>query len=56
VGIVPYSPHINRLDENAAAADIDLSDEHLHAMEELFPPGAAAGDRHAPEGMTTVER
>ena len=53
---IPGTRRIKYLDENAAAADIELSDEHLHAVDLLFPPGAAAGDRYAPAGMRTVER
>ena len=53
---IPGTRRIKYLDENAAAADIELSHEHLHRVDELFPPGAAAGDRYAPAGMKTVER
>ena len=53
---IPGTRRIKYLDENAAAADIELSHEHLHRVDELFPPGAAAGDRYAPAGMQTVER
>ena len=53
---IPGTRRIERLDENAAAADIELSEKQLRALDELFPPGAAAGDRYPPETMTTVER
>jgi aryl-alcohol dehydrogenase-like predicted oxidoreductase len=53
---IPGTRRIRYLDENAAAADIDLSHEHLRRLDVLFPPGAAAGDRYAPAGMRTVER
>jgi aryl-alcohol dehydrogenase-like predicted oxidoreductase len=52
---IPGTRRIKYLEENAAAADIELSDEHLRTLDELFPPGAAAGDRYAPAGMQTVE-
>jgi aryl-alcohol dehydrogenase-like predicted oxidoreductase len=52
---IPGTRRIKYLEENAAAADIELSDEQLHAVDLLFPPGAAAGDRYAPAGMQTVE-
>jgi aryl-alcohol dehydrogenase-like predicted oxidoreductase len=53
---IPGTRRIKRLDENAAADQIVLSDEHLRALDELFPPGVAAGDRYAEAGMQTVER
>ena len=53
---IPGTRRIKYLDENAAAADIELSGEHLRALDALFPPGAAAGDRYAPAGMQVVER
>ena len=42
------------LDPNGAAADIELSQQQLDRLDELFPPGAAAGDRYA--DMSVVER
>jgi aryl-alcohol dehydrogenase-like predicted oxidoreductase len=53
---IPGTRRIKYLDENAAAAHIVLSGEHLRALDELFPPGVAAGDRYAEAGMQTVER
>jgi aryl-alcohol dehydrogenase-like predicted oxidoreductase len=53
---IPGTRRIKRLDENAAADQIVLSGEHLRALDELFPPGVAAGDRYAEAGMQTVER
>ena len=41
------------MEENGAAADIELSDEQLATLEELFPPGVTAGDRYA--DMAAVE-
>jgi aryl-alcohol dehydrogenase-like predicted oxidoreductase len=53
---IPGTRRTKYLDENAAAVDIALTDEQLRELEELFPQGAAAGDRYAPAGMQTVER
>jgi aryl-alcohol dehydrogenase-like predicted oxidoreductase len=50
---IPGTRKRSRLEENVAAADIELSDDQLRALEELFPPGAAAGDRYA--DMSAVE-
>ncbi|MEA2418110.1 MAG: hypothetical protein QOE60_316 [Thermoleophilaceae bacterium] len=43
---IPGTRHPGRVEENAAAVDIELSDEQLRALDELFPPGATAGDRY----------
>jgi aryl-alcohol dehydrogenase-like predicted oxidoreductase len=51
---IPGTRRVERLEENAAAADIELTDEQLRELAELFPPGATAGDRYA--DMTPVER
>jgi aryl-alcohol dehydrogenase-like predicted oxidoreductase len=52
---IPGTRRITYLDENAAAMDITLSAEQLRELDELFPPGAAAGERYAPAGMDGVE-
>ena len=51
---IPGTRRINRLEENAAAAEIELTKDQLDRLEDLFPPGAAAGDRYA--DMSVVER
>jgi aryl-alcohol dehydrogenase-like predicted oxidoreductase len=53
VAPIPGTRHIERLEENAAAADVELSEEQLRALEEAFPLGATAGDRYA--DMDAVE-
>ena len=47
--IVPIAgtSHRRWLEENAAAADLRISAATSQALEELFPPGAAAGPRYA---------
>jgi aryl-alcohol dehydrogenase-like predicted oxidoreductase len=52
---IPGTRRVSRVQENAAATDIELSGEQLAALEELFPPGAAAGDRYPTAHMTTIE-
>jgi aryl-alcohol dehydrogenase-like predicted oxidoreductase len=47
---IPGSRRIERLEENAAAADITLSDNELYRLELIAPVGAAAGTRY-PEPM-----
>jgi aryl-alcohol dehydrogenase-like predicted oxidoreductase len=49
---IPGTRHRKYLEENAAAADVELTDEDLARIEEELP--RASGDRYAPEGMATV--
>jgi aryl-alcohol dehydrogenase-like predicted oxidoreductase len=53
VAPIPGTRKVTRLEENAAAAEIGLSDRQLAALDEAFPPGATAGDRYA--DMAPVE-
>ena len=55
VAPIPGTKRAKYLEENAAAADIELTAEQLEALEEIFPPGAVAGERYPAEGMATVE-
>ena len=47
---IPGSRRIERLEENAAAADVRLTDNELYRLELIAPVGAAAGTRY-PEPM-----
>jgi len=53
---IPGSKRRNRLEENAAAADIRLTTEELHEIDALVPPGIAAGTRYPEAGMRAVNR
>jgi aryl-alcohol dehydrogenase-like predicted oxidoreductase len=53
---IPGTKRIKYLDENIAALDVELSDEDLSRLDEILPPGAAAGDRYHERGMETVNR
>jgi aryl-alcohol dehydrogenase-like predicted oxidoreductase len=53
VAPIPGTRRPRRVEENAAAAAIELTDEQLRALDEAFPPGATAGDRYA--DMAAVE-
>ena len=53
---IPGTKRRKYLDENIAAAAIKLSRDELDALDAILPPGAAGGDRYAPQGMTTVNR
>ena len=51
---IPGTKHVNYLEENIAAADIELSPEEVRELSESIPKGAAAGNRYA--DMSTVNR
>jgi aryl-alcohol dehydrogenase-like predicted oxidoreductase len=38
---------VKYVEENAAAADVQLSPDDLARLDEIAPPGAAAGARYA---------
>jgi len=51
---IPGTKRRKYLEENAGAADVELSDEDLQRLEEAFPADAVAGDRYA--DMSTIDR
>lgn len=53
---IPGTRRIATLEQNAAAADIVLTPDDLARIEAVFPRGAAAGERYAPGGMTSLNR
>ena len=57
-GVVPIPGTKRRkyLEENAGAAQIQLSKEDLRRIDDAAPKVAAAGDRYHPQGMRSVNR
>jgi aryl-alcohol dehydrogenase-like predicted oxidoreductase len=55
VAPIPGTKRARYLEENVGAADVTLGAEHLRRLDELFPPGAAAGERYAEAGMARLE-
>jgi aryl-alcohol dehydrogenase-like predicted oxidoreductase len=51
---IPGTKRVKYMEENAAAADIILSQEELAAIENVFPNNAAAGLRYPEEMMKSV--
>ena len=51
---IPGTKRVHYLEENAAAAGVELSDDDLRRLDEIAPPGVAAGDRYA--DMSVVDR
>jgi aryl-alcohol dehydrogenase-like predicted oxidoreductase len=53
---IPGTRRLERLEENAAAADIELTSEDLARLERIAPRGVAAGTRYDESGMQAVNR
>lgn len=53
---IPGTTKRERLDENLGAIDITLSAEELKAIDAVFPPDVAAGERYAGPMMQMVNR
>jgi len=51
---IPGTKRVKYLEENAAAADFELSADELERLDAAFPKGVAAGDRYA--DMSNVNR
>jgi len=52
---IPGTKRVHYLEENAAAADIELTPDQLAAIDDALPAGAVAGDRYPAAGMASVE-
>lgn len=53
---IPGTRRIATLEQNVAATDIVLTADDLARIEAVFPQGAAAGERYAPGGMSSLNR
>lgn len=53
---IPGTKRRTYLEENLAAASVELSDEEMTELDLAFPPGATAGDRYQPEMMAQLNR
>ena len=53
---IPGTKRRKYLDENIAALDVELTSDDLNRLDEILPPGAAAGERYHARGMETVHR
>jgi aryl-alcohol dehydrogenase-like predicted oxidoreductase len=51
---IPGTKRVRYVEENAAAAEVELTEDDLRRLDEAFPPGAAQGDRYP--DMSTVNR
>jgi aryl-alcohol dehydrogenase-like predicted oxidoreductase len=53
---IPGTKRRKYLDENIGALDVELTSDELKRLDEILPPGAAAGERYHARGMETVHR
>jgi aryl-alcohol dehydrogenase-like predicted oxidoreductase len=51
---IPGTKRVRYLEENSAAADIDLTPEQVDRLSAAVPQDQVAGDRYAPGGMATL--
>jgi aryl-alcohol dehydrogenase-like predicted oxidoreductase len=51
---IPGSKHRKYLDENISALDVNLTNADLARLDQILPPGAAAGERYHERGMAAV--
>ncbi|MEH2920472.1 aldo/keto reductase [Samsonia erythrinae] len=53
---IPGTKRRRYLEENVAALDVTLTQEELAAIDAIFPPDAAAGERYGKESMATLNQ
>jgi aryl-alcohol dehydrogenase-like predicted oxidoreductase len=53
---IPGTRRLEHLESNVAAADLELTPADLARLDEIAPPGAAAGTRYSEKGMQAVNR
>jgi aryl-alcohol dehydrogenase-like predicted oxidoreductase len=53
---IPGTKRVKYLEDNLGALDATLSPDELATLDKLFPQGAAAGERYAPDMMQLVNR
>ena len=53
---IPGTKHVRYLEENLEALEIQFTIDELRRLDEVFPPGAAAGGRYSPEAMQFLNR
>ena len=53
---IPGTKRRKYIQENAAAADIEFSQDELNEIDSIVPNGVASGERYPPQGMTVINR
>jgi aryl-alcohol dehydrogenase-like predicted oxidoreductase len=52
---IPGTKRVAYVEENAEAADVELTADHLAALDNALPVGVAAGERYGAEAMRSLE-
>jgi aryl-alcohol dehydrogenase-like predicted oxidoreductase len=53
---IPGTKRVKYLEDNLGALNVTLSPDDLAMLDKVFPPGAATGERYAPDMMNLVNR
>ena len=53
---IPGTKRVSYLEENVRAAEVELTPDDLERIDAVFPVGAAAGERYAEGGMSSIDR
>jgi aryl-alcohol dehydrogenase-like predicted oxidoreductase len=53
---IPGTKHVKYLEENVGATQVELSKDDLRRIQQVFPVGAAAGERYPEVAMKTLNR
>ena len=53
---IPGVRSVAHLEDDVAAAEVEITREDVHLLDEALPPGTAAGDRYPERGMRAVNR
>ncbi len=53
---IPGTKRVKYLEENVAAAELELSAEDISSLDELFAPDKIAGERYVAAGMASLDR
>jgi len=52
---IPGTTKPERVEENAGATEVELTDDDLARLDEIAPVGAAAGERYPEQMMATID-
>ena len=53
---IPGTKRRAYLESNAAAVELELTDQDVSALDAAFPPDAASGERYSPDMMRWLDK